>query len=262
MDLKGKFPFRLGAPSYVIPGDILANVKYLSGKVDDIEIVLFESDEIAALPDCKSVMELRSIARHDDLTFTIHLPLDIRLGCPEKRERQKSIGICLRIIERMLPLSPFGFVLHCEREAKKPSATADIAGWRKIIDESIDELMASGLSSKMLCVETLDFPFEFIEPVIKERKLGICLDIGHILSNRLPAEDYIHRYFNETRIIHLHGVRKGKDHCDISAIDRKFLSLLFQRFDGTEAFEKVVCLEVFNPIALDLSLSIMEEFIS
>jgi len=43
--LKGLFPFRPGTTSYIIPGEIEPNVRHLGGMVDDIEIVLFQSDE-------------------------------------------------------------------------------------------------------------------------------------------------------------------------------------------------------------------------
>jgi len=39
------YPFRLGTTSYVIPADILANVRHLAGKVQDVELVLFEVDD-------------------------------------------------------------------------------------------------------------------------------------------------------------------------------------------------------------------------
>jgi len=45
--LKKRLAFRLGATSYVIlQADLLSNVRFLSGKIDDIELVPFESDEI------------------------------------------------------------------------------------------------------------------------------------------------------------------------------------------------------------------------
>ena len=39
------FPFRLGATSYILPADLVANAKFLAGKVDDIELVLFDLEE-------------------------------------------------------------------------------------------------------------------------------------------------------------------------------------------------------------------------
>jgi len=44
--LKKRFAFRIGATSYVIQADLLSNVRFLSGKIDDIELVPFKSEEI------------------------------------------------------------------------------------------------------------------------------------------------------------------------------------------------------------------------
>ena len=60
--LKGCFPFRLGTVSYIIPDDILPNVRYLADAVDDIELVLFESDELSNIPDEAAIAELADIA--------------------------------------------------------------------------------------------------------------------------------------------------------------------------------------------------------
>ena len=46
-----ELPFRLGTTSYIIPDDILPNVRYLAGKVKDIELVLFDIDEYCNIPD-------------------------------------------------------------------------------------------------------------------------------------------------------------------------------------------------------------------
>jgi len=40
----GRTPFRVGATSYVLPDHILPNVEYLAPMVDDVELVLFETD--------------------------------------------------------------------------------------------------------------------------------------------------------------------------------------------------------------------------
>ncbi|MCX7010033.1 MAG: hypothetical protein NTY53_22795 [Kiritimatiellaeota bacterium] len=39
--------FRVGVTSYVYPADILPNVERLAGRVDDVELVLFESEATA-----------------------------------------------------------------------------------------------------------------------------------------------------------------------------------------------------------------------
>jgi len=164
-------------------------------------------------------------------------------------------------MERMQSLNPFGFILHCNRNPEDVKNQVDAASWQKNIEQSIDELLLSGLSPSMLCIETLDYPFELIEPIIADKKLSICLDIGHILINKLPFENYINQYLGKSRIVHFHGVIQGRDHCDISAIDQKYLSMLLRQLNAIKPFKQVVSLEVFNPVSFDLSLSVMEKFI-
>ncbi|NTW10257.1 MAG: sugar phosphate isomerase/epimerase, partial [Chlorobiaceae bacterium] len=62
MNCKQRFPFRFGTTSYIIPADIIPNVKFLKEKVDDIELVLFESDEYSNLPSEENIAELVSLA--------------------------------------------------------------------------------------------------------------------------------------------------------------------------------------------------------
>jgi len=56
--LKNRFPFRLGTTSYILPADLLMNVEFLADRVDDIELVLFESDDMTNLPDAATVRAL------------------------------------------------------------------------------------------------------------------------------------------------------------------------------------------------------------
>ena len=76
MSLKGRFPFRLGTSSYIIPDDILPNVEFLADRVDDVELILFESDEISNIPDTATVERLAWIAW--ELTVWDRMPYLIR----------------------------------------------------------------------------------------------------------------------------------------------------------------------------------------
>ena len=69
-------PCRLGTTSYIVPDEILPNLRFLADRVDDVELVLFESDEYSNLPTKSDVAEMGRIANDNDLTFTVHLPLD------------------------------------------------------------------------------------------------------------------------------------------------------------------------------------------
>ena len=73
--------FRVGTTSYIIPADILPNVQYLAPRVDDVQLVLFETDEYGSnLPDAALRGQLVELGARHGMTYTVHLPLDLRLG--------------------------------------------------------------------------------------------------------------------------------------------------------------------------------------
>ncbi len=72
--------FRLGTTSYIWPAEIVPNVHRLGPLVDDVELVLFEADDYSNLPDSATVDCLRALADEHDLSYTVHLPLDLTLA--------------------------------------------------------------------------------------------------------------------------------------------------------------------------------------
>ncbi|MGE5799736.1 MAG: hypothetical protein ACM337_05370, partial [Syntrophaceae bacterium] len=90
--LKNRFPFRLGTTSYIIPADLLTNVRWLASCVDDIELLLFEADDDSNLPDKGTIAELDKIARSNDLSYTVHVPLGLALGAASETERLLSVN--------------------------------------------------------------------------------------------------------------------------------------------------------------------------
>jgi hypothetical protein len=79
--LPADLPFRIGTTSYIIPADILPNARFLAGKVQDIQLVLFEmEDSLNNLPDATQVDELNDLAEEYKLSYTVHLPLYFRGG--------------------------------------------------------------------------------------------------------------------------------------------------------------------------------------
>ena len=261
MGLKGRFPFRIGTTSFVLPSDIQTNVEYLAGKVDDIELVLFESDDTAELPDKGTVEVLRSIAVRDNLTYTVHLPLDIRLGDTDQAERSRSVNKCLRVMERMDTLNPFAYILHCDGNGFGDSPSDHCAVWQNAVEKSIDQILGSGAAPENICIETLDYPFELIEQIVESKGLSVCLDIGHIQREGHSVPDYLSRYLKYCRVIHLHGITQGKDHCALSKMDKALLTQLFSQLGSDTTHERVVTLEVFTTTAFDRSLSVIKEIL-
>ncbi len=256
--LKGVFPFRLGTTSYIIPADIEPNARYLAHGVDDIEIVLFESDECSNIPGREEVSRLAALAREHSLTYTIHLPLDTHMGHGDESIRRHSVDKCRRIVEQVRPLNPFAYIVHFHGDRDGEPPPADSARWLWQHRRSVEELLTVA-EPRDLCVETLSYPFRLVEEIVSDYRLGICLDVGHILLCGHGLEDHLERYLEKTRVVHLHGIVEGKDHRDISHLAPGTLDMLLCSLQqGT--LPRVVTLEIFGEKELAQSLEVMKRY--
>lgn len=255
-----RFPFRLGTTSYILPADLTTNARSLAEQVQDVELVLFETEEASNLPHEETLHTLQNIARDAGLSYTVHFPLSVCLGSRDPSVREQSIQTCLRVYNLCQPLAPFAYILHFHGEQRGPMPSPDLDRWLEATANSLGRLLDSGLSSRLLCVETLDYPFHLIESIVKDFDLSICLDVGHILLNGHPLEQYLDQYLGRSRVVHLHGIYDGVDHKDIAAIPSRQLNLLFSRLSIGVPPERVLTLEVFTWSDLRKSISVVERF--
>ena len=257
--LKNTFPFRLGTSSYIIPADIIPNVEYLADKVDDIELVLFESDEISNIPDDATVDRLISLAAEHDLTYTVHLPLDAPLGHADEVVRRSAVGKCRRVIERMNQVNPFGYLLHFEGDVWKPVPTDDLPRWKTNLSRSVEELLKC-VDPELLCVETLSYPFDLVDDIVDRFNLSICLDIGHIILGEFDLEEYYKRYLKRTKVFHVHGIIDGKDHQSLSGLNEDVLRDLIALLARNSDRKRVFTLEIFSESDFNTSIDILRDY--
>jgi sugar phosphate isomerase/epimerase len=202
------FPFRLGTTSYIIPADILPNLHYLAGKVQDVELVLFEVDDGPNnLPTPAQVNEMNRLAREYGLTYTVHLPLDLRLA-DDGSLRHVSLEKARRVIECARSLDPQAYVLHLDGKTvcHNPSP-ADYARWLEQVETSLRQVgeWAGGLEN--LAVENLEgYPLDFYEPVFERVPVSRCVDVGHLWLDGHDPLPYLRRALPRTRVIHIHGI--------------------------------------------------------
>jgi len=260
-NLKDCFQFRLGTTSYIVPADIAPNVSTLASCVDDIEIVLFESETHSNLPDDATMEILRFHRNESHVSYTIHLPLDIQLGSTDRNERARSVEQCRRIIQLMEPLNPFAYVLHLPIGDMMVRSVSDPERWQRHVADGATQILEMGISPHRICVETLAYPFELAAPVVESLDLSVCIDVGHILMNAYSLPAYIHQWFDRTRIIHLHGIAHGKDHQSIAHLPEDVLNAVVQSMNEYDAKERVLTLEIFGESDFISSMNRMKGFV-
>lgn len=260
--LKGCFPFRLGTSSYILPDALLPNVRFLAPRLDDIELILFESEAMSNLPGAGEIAELLALAATHRLTYTVHLPLDVELGHPDETRRRESVGLCRRTVEATRPLDPHAYLLHLSHPAGKAAIPpADRPRWKDALRRSLDALLAGDAPTpSAFCVETLSYPLEWVEDLIADYGFAVCLDIGHLLLAGASLKAALTRYEARTRVLHIHGIDQGIDHRSIAHLDGPDLALLRSWLMQPGRSGVAATIEVFDPESLASSWPILESW--
>lgn len=256
---KGKFklPFRLGTTSYIWPDDILPNVRQLAPLVDDVELVLFESDEYGSnLPGEELIAELCRLAQAHSLTYTVHLPLDLRLGDDDSM-RHPSLDKARRVIERTQSLEPFAYVVHLDGKAIQHDAHRDgWAHWQSQAARSLEQVTQWASDSARVCVENLEnYDPTAFEPVLHQTGVSRCVDVGHLWLQGIDPLPRLRQWQTRTRVVHLHGIGE-RDHQSLALLPPDKLDAVVQHL--LQAMTGVVTLEVFGVDDFLSSLSALE----
>jgi len=254
-------PFRIGTTSYIIPDDILPNVRYLAGKVHNVQLVLFElDDEQNNLPDPQLVKELNTIAAGADLSFTVHLPLDLRLASNEG-SAHISLQKAQRVIDATRDLSPSAFITHLDgREEKDASNPAVIRLWQEQAVRSIEIVAGMTGDVRQLAVENLEgYPVNFNDEIITRSGCSRCIDIGHLWLDGHDPMTFFPGRLEQTSVIHIHGIneRDHKSLCHIlpEQLDAVVGQLLSYPFAG------ILIIEVFSEDDLITSMEAINKSI-
>ncbi len=257
---KGRYPFRLATTSFIYPETWGPNVRRLGPYLDEIELLILDKGA-ENYPSEAEINTLADVSQEMKITYDIHLPMDIDLGHATTARRQEAIDVIRRLVDLTRPLPVSVHVLHVLWTDASPGTALfqdrNIAPWRDRVRDSFEKLITGGIDSRLLALETLEnYPLSWLDPVIFDLDLSVCLDFGHLWLSGINPMDYYRTYRNQTRILHLHGVEKQKDHQSLLCLDpvqRKTVSRILGDFSG------VVSLELFSLTSLIPSLTALEE---
>lgn len=252
---KGAFPFGIGTTSFIYPDGYIPNVETLGPYLDEIELLLLESTPENHLPDEEEISKLGLLAEKYQLTYNIHLPVDLYLGDENLTERNRAVDSLRRIIKLVTPLSPSTCTMHLIYDSASHNLEK-LNRWQENTCDSLSRLLESGIRAADISIENLDYPFEWMEPFISEYNFMVCLDFGHIFQYALDAEIILDGYREKISIIHVNGFDKNRDHISLDSLTPEQLDLVM---NALHAFEGTVSVEVFSFDDLKSSLNLLEE---
>ncbi|MBN1628519.1 MAG: sugar phosphate isomerase/epimerase [Thermoleophilia bacterium] len=224
--------------------------------------MLFDTDEHGNnLPNAWEVIRLRRLAEQHGLTYTVHLPLDLRLsddfaagdrlaGGELSAGNHISLVKARRAIDATRDLDPFAYTLHLDgQEFLGPGGVAGmrpeaVRQWQTNGRRALELVCSWVPDPGRLSVENVEaWDPEVFAPVVAESPVARTIDVGHLWLQQVDPMDHLERWIDRARVVHLHGIAE-RDHASLALIPPERLDpvvdLLVTDFSG------VVTLEVFD----------------
>ncbi len=212
----------------------------------------------------QSVQKLADLKAELDLGYTLHLPLwSVEPSTPLAPVREGSVRALVHVIQATQTLGIENYVLHATGalaaefyHRSLPDAARDVLMrlFQLNAEKSLQTILAeTGLPSRRLAIETIEFPFDLTLELAEKLDLSLCLDTGHVLagfSGPVEIFDLLDRALPRLAELHLHDapwqgpdrvLAYGKDHRPLGTGDldtgRLLDRLSAAGFDGPLIFE-------------------------
>ncbi len=253
---KNRFPFILSVPSFIYKDGYVANVKMIGPCVDEIELLLFES-ALSCTPSHGVIKQLKDMGDKFTLTYNIHMPVDIYLGHYKEKIRKYAMDTVLNFIDLTESLKPSTRTLHLNMN-QNCMDKKEILKWKKCLRKSFEFFEKSGVSCSDFTIENLNYPCELLDELLSDFKLGVCLDIGHLIMEQVDISLMYEKYRDRIKIIHLHGSDGIVDHTSLKNLSGKNSEKIVEILKD---FTKPVSVEVFSRNDLQDSLEFLEKLL-
>jgi sugar phosphate isomerase/epimerase len=212
----------------------------------------------------KSIETLSHAKEELDLSYTVHLPLwSVEPSTPLEPVRKGSANAIVDFIRSVIPLKPEVYVFHATGALAAEFYRMNLPEIAKVFilhqfqtkaAESLRWILAeTGIPSRKIAIETIEFPFDLTLDLAEELDLSMCLDTGHVLagfSGNVTVEESLEASLSRLAEIHLHDgpqhnpkqeISYGQDHCPLGTgdLNLEFIldRLMTAEFDGPVIFE-------------------------
>jgi len=265
--------------------DVAAQVTQLADL--GFNLIELNPDLTIFFPRCYNLAAMERLCRLKEkrqLNYTVHLPLwSLEPSTPMQMVREGSVDTLVDAVLRLAPLEPEVYVLHATGAlAAEFSHMKALETMRPLVmnlfavqaRRSIEQLLErTGLRSRLLAVETVEFPYDLTLGLAEAFDLSMCLDTGHVLAGYTTGISLLaalERTLPRLAEVHLHdGYRRElpdgtvhvADHLLLGAGDLPLEPFLHQLsmagFSGPIIFELTIeearaSLEVIHKLRPDL----------
>jgi sugar phosphate isomerase/epimerase len=197
------------------------------------------------LPSPKVIEELLQISSEYDLTYTVHLPLDLKLG-DEGSEYDQSLVKAKRVIDCTRGLDPWAYVLHLDGKSVRTSTDQNlIKHWQGQSVRALEITAQWAGGAERLAVENLEtYPLDFTQPVLDRIPVSRCVDVGHLWLDSHDPVPYLRAALSRTRVIHMHGIAE-RDHRSLTFMPPEKVRAVWEELIRAN-YRGVLTLEIFS----------------
>jgi sugar phosphate isomerase/epimerase len=214
-----------------------------------------------------TIEKLAALKQELGLSYTVHLPLwSVEPSTPLTPVRQGSVRAVVDCIRATQSLQPEAYVLHpygalasefYRMRLPESGRMLILQLFQNGARESVKTILGeTGIPSRQLAVETIEFPFDFLLALANEFDTSICFDTGHVLagfSGAIELFDALEKCLPRLAEIHLHDAPSflrthtlgyGTDHQPLGTGDLDVARLLDRlkqaNFNGPIIFELTI----------------------
>lgn len=235
-----RFPFKLAAPSAVLPAGVAENSLFLADFFPEIALLFFETESCLAYTDEDLPPWLADLP----CSWHVHMPLDLPWQAGIDTAWRKISGL----IDKLTVVSPHAYVLH-------PPNAPDM------LPALADRLRDKGVPPSRFLIENVgQCSLTPVWDEVVEGGFSACLDIGHIQTYgqrdilRLPG------LWERVRMLHVYGAERDMRHWPLRELDPVGQVLLRHLIERTS--DITLTLEVFRKEELFDSLDLFAQWFS
>ena len=174
--------YRLAAPSWVIPGSLNENCRFLASKVDEVGLLFMETEACLQY----GPEDLPASLADLPLSYHVHLPVDL----PMRDGPATAAAICYALLKKTAFLAEAGSVIQGEKmphlravlhpPVEDPAQPGKAA---EQLDTFVRAFADMGGNPSLLLLENIrgnNLLRHF--DLLRTHRMGICLDLGHALA--------------------------------------------------------------------------------